>query len=173
MSLTREKVLDAAEVLADRDELSLTALAAVLKIRTPSLYSHVEGIEELRRLLAERAVRQMQQIIERNSSGLSRQQAILAVARAIRAYAQKKPGLYRLAIGVTGQLSKELVESLQRVLAGYNLNDVDALHALRGLRSIVHGFIILEAQGSFRNPISRDESFERLLSFYLRGLDCS
>lgn len=44
------------------------------------------------------------------------------------------------------------------------------IHAVRGLRSIVHGFATLEAGGGFGMPLDRDESFLRLLRAYLAGL---
>ena len=48
--LDRAAVVEAAEVLVDRDGwafLTMTALAADLGVRGPSLYSHVDSIEAL------------------------------------------------------------------------------------------------------------------------------
>jgi hypothetical protein len=56
------------------------------------------------------------------------------------------------------------------VLAGYGLQGNDALHATRGLRSLLHGFVALEAAGGFGLPLDRDESFARLVQVFIAGL---
>lgn len=57
------------------------------------------------------------------------------------------------------------------VLAAYHLPTEDALHAVRGLRAIVHGFVALEAAGGFGLPLDLDESFCRLVDAYVRDLE--
>jgi hypothetical protein len=56
------------------------------------------------------------------------------------------------------------------VLDSFGLSGDDALHAVRGLRSIVHGFATLEVMGGFGLPLDCDESFRRLVSMFIRGL---
>lgn len=52
----------------------------------------------------------------------------------------------------------------------YGLDEAAAIHAVRGLRSIVHGFATLELAGGFGLPLDCDESFLRLLRAYVAGL---
>ena len=52
----------------------------------------------------------------------------------------------------------------------FGLKEQDALHAVRGLRSVIHGFAALEVAGGFGLPLDCDESFQRLLQIYIRGL---
>jgi hypothetical protein len=66
--------------------------------------------------------------------------------------------------------SFEVVEVVLAVLAGYGLEGADALHAVRGLRSAVHGFVTLEAGGNFGLPLDVEESFRRLMDIHIRGL---
>jgi len=47
------------------------------------------------------------------------------------------------------------------------------LHALRGLRSAVHGFATLEAVGGFGIPLSIDESFAWLVECFVGGLNAA
>ena len=56
------------------------------------------------------------------------------------------------------------------VLRGYGLDRRAALHALRGLRSAVHGFATLEVAGGFGIPLSIDESFAWLVDCFVGGL---
>jgi hypothetical protein len=56
------------------------------------------------------------------------------------------------------------------VLASYGLRGDDALHAVRRLRSVVHGFATLESAGGFGIPLEVDESFERLPRIFVDGV---
>ncbi|NJN53782.1 MAG: hypothetical protein HC804_02885 [Anaerolineae bacterium] len=67
-------------------------------------------------------------------------------------------------------LSQELVQLLLLVMATANLFGDDALHAIRGLRAVLHGFIMLEAVEGYKLPLDRDESFRRLVAAYLNGI---
>ena len=60
--------------------------------------------------------------------------------------------------------------SVLMVLAAYQLSGQDAIHAVRGLRSMVHGFATLEASGGFGIPLDLDTSFQRLIQGYIAGL---
>ena len=50
------------------------------------------------------------------------------------------------------------------VMASFGLAGEDALHAVRALRSTVHGFATREAAGGFGLPLDLDESFRRLVA---------
>ena len=64
----------------------------------------------------------------------------------------------------------QLVEVLQAVLAHYRLSQEESIHAIRSLRSIVHGFVSLEAAGGFGMPIDLDASFDWLIALFIAGL---
>jgi hypothetical protein len=55
-------------------------------------------------------------------------------------------------------------------MASLGLQGVDAIHALRAFRSMVHGFATLEAAGAFGLPQDCDESFRRLVEGLVAGL---
>ena len=46
----------------------------------------------------------------------------------------------------------------------------DAIHAVRALRSLIHGFATLEQGGGFGIPLDLDESFRRLIAIYIAGI---
>ena len=56
------------------------------------------------------------------------------------------------------------------VLAGSGLDGDDVIHAARALRSAVHGFAALEANGGFGLDVDRDVSFRRLVDALARGI---
>jgi hypothetical protein len=70
-----------------------------------------------------------------------------------------------------------LVAAVGRVLAswkamlhGYRLDPDQEIHALRMLRSMMHGFATLEAIGSFQINADVDDSFTWMIGFIDQGL---
>ena len=57
------------------------------------------------------------------------------------------------------------------VMASFGLEGEEAVHAVRGLRSVVHGFATLEISGGFGLPLELDESFSRLVDLFIAGLE--
>jgi AcrR family transcriptional regulator len=179
--LDRAAVVEAAAALADAEgleQLTLARVAERLGVRTPSLYNHVAGLEGLRRELALAGLRALSPRLTRAALGKAGGAAVLALADAYRAFARERPGLYAASLRAVGEEDRDLqragwevVELVLAVLAAYELSEEDALHATRGLRAIVHGFVSLEAAGGFGLPLDLDESFHRLVCAFIRGLD--
>ncbi len=178
--LNKAAVIQAAAALADTlglEEVTLTALANRLKIRIPSLYNHIEGLTGLRRELALLSLHMLGQRLGRSVMGKARDEAILAIGHAYRGFAKEHPGLYMATVHAPvpedvelQEASEEVVQIVLRVLDAYNLQGDEAIHAVRGLRSIVHGFVSLEIAHGFGLPIALDESFQHLLHTFLAGL---
>lgn len=180
--LSRARVVDAAAEMIDREgpeALSLAALAQSLGIRTPSLYNHVGGLDDLRGALRLRGLEALEERLGRSAVGLSRGDALRAVAEAYRAFAREHPGLYSLTLRAVGHQPEaardaaaadaagaRLIGIVLSVLRGYGIEGDDALHATRALRSSLHGFVALEAGGAFGLPLDLDESFERLVAMH-------
>jgi AcrR family transcriptional regulator len=174
-------VVDGAARLADAEGLEsmrLSRLAAVLGVRSPSLYAHVASLEDLRRRLGARGARELAAELTRAAAGRAGTDALVAIANAYRAYAHEHPGSY-----LAAQRARELQASdeaiaaaravtdvILAVLRGYDLDGDDAVHAARTVRVALHGFVSLEADGGFAIELSLDETFKRLIATLDRGL---
>ncbi len=179
--LNREAVVAAAAELADSegwDKLTLAGLATQLEVKTPSLFNHIAGLAALRRELALRGGREMAARISRATIGKAGDEAVFALASTYRNFAKEHPGLYRASVvaPAPGDTEAEaagaaVVDIILAVLSSYHLSHEDALHAIRGLRSIVHGFVSLEAAGGFGLPLDLDESFNRTVRMLIKGLN--
>lgn len=179
--LTPEIVVDAAIRLIDAggpESLTLAAIAESLDVRPPSLFNHVAGLPELRRLLHLRGLREMSDRVMRAAVGRSGGDAILAAADAIRAFAREHPGLYAASLAAPPVTDAELVAAGERftdiffdVVRQYGFEGDEAVHAVRGLFSTIHGFIMLERAGTFAMPVDPDKSFRRLIARYIDSLD--
>ena len=114
----------------------------------------------------------------RATIGKSRAEAIFAFANAYRAYARVTPGRYALTLQAPDPgdrelqaIAQQIIEVALAILAPYKLGEEEAIHAIRGLRSIVHGFISLEGAGGFAMPVDLDASFHWLINVFVAGLD--
>lgn len=162
------------------EALSLSRLAKSLGVRTPSLYNHIDGLPGLKRELALMNVRALGEYLGEAAIGKSGSQALMAVAQAYRAYIKDSPGVYTISLRaartmdtVDAELQTEedrVVRVAMAVVESFGLQGEDALHAVRGLRSLVHGFATLEIAGGFGLVLDCDESFRRLVEVFNRGL---
>ena len=181
--LDRAQVVDAAVAIADADGLeavTLARVAAALGVRSPSLYNHVEGRDGLIRGVAARSTRELATALRRAATGRSGADAITAVAQAQRDYARRYPGRYAATVAAPAPgdaeheaAAADAVDVLESVLGGAGLEGDDVIHAVRALRSAVHGFAALEASGGFALAVDPDDSFRRLVDAVATGLGVS
>lgn len=182
--LDPQLVIQAAAKIADQsglETLTLANLAAELGVRTPSLYNHVAGLPGLYRELALRGTRDLAVRLTAAAVGKAGAPAIQAVAEAYRTFIKEHPGLYAATVRSISTVqandqelqaaSEESVKVVMAILAAYRLSDDDTLHAVRGLRSLVHGFATLEVIHGFGLPLNIDESFRHLLEIFIAGLE--
>lgn len=180
VGLDTEAVVAAAAGLADAEGLeavTLARLAGTLGVRSPSLYAHVDGLDDLRRRIAVRGAFELAAALQKAVAGRSGADALRALADAYRAYARAHPGTYGAlqrapalgdpegAVAATG-----VVEVVLAVLRGYGLEGDDAIHAVRIVRAALHGFVTLETGGGFGLPLALDDSYARMVAVLDRGL---
>jgi AcrR family transcriptional regulator len=172
-----ERAVALANEAGSVEAVSLTALAQALDVRVPSLYNHVASLEDLQQGMALFGLRRLLDGLRGAAAGLVGREALLAMAEAYRGFARTYRGVYPLTIRAPkpedrelGTAAQELLQLLLLVFASYGLQGEEALHAVRGLRAVLHGFVGLEAAGGFRMALDLDESFRRLIMVYLEGL---
>lgn len=176
--LDAEAVVAAAAALADADgmrELTLARLAAALGIRTPSLYAHVDGFDDLRTRVGARGARELTAALQIAAAGRARGDALRAIALAYREYAHAHPGTYAAMQIASGNeefqaAGAEVVGLILAVLRGYGVEGEAAIHAVRAIRSAMHGFVSLEREGGFGLPINVDDSYDNLIAMLDAGL---
>jgi AcrR family transcriptional regulator len=178
--LNTDLVIDAAVRLADAEgleKLTLKRVAQEVDVRPPSLFSHVNGLSDLRRLLQLRALHEMAERCGRAAIGRAGDDAVLASATAARDFAREHPGLYAASLGAPPADDVELTEAAARFIGiffdamrQYGFQSTEAVHAVRGLFSTVHGFIMLERAGNFGIPVDVDQSFRWLIHRYIAAL---
>jgi AcrR family transcriptional regulator len=179
--LNRERVVETAAEMADAagsvEAVTLTALAAALDIRVPSLYNHVASLDDLRHALTAYGMQKLLDRLRVAAVGYVGRDALMRMADAYRSFAHEHPGIYPLTTRAPepddtalAMLAQEWVQMLLLLFASMGLQGDDALHAVRGLRALLHGFVALEAAHGFKMPLDLDTSFHRVVAIYLDGL---
>ena len=182
--LDRATIVAAAVDLVNREgreALSLTRLAQELGVQTPSLYNHIDGLPALLDALARQNSQNMADCLTAAAVGRSGAPAIHALAGAYRAYIKANPGLYPLGLRpahlatpvdpVRAAADERTVAVAVAVMNSCGLYDDDALHTVRALRSVVHGFASLELGGGFGLPLDLNESFRRLVTMLAESVE--
>jgi len=183
VGIDRDAIVSAAAKIADEhgwDALTLARVAKKLRVRSPSLYNHVGGLDGLRRELKLAALRDLNAELARATIGKSRDDAVRGLADAYRAFVKRHRGTYAATMVAAPKndpaleaAASHVVETILSVLSGYGLDRHEGLHAVRALRSTVHGFAALEIAGGFGIPLNVDKSFDWLVSALLKGLSSS
>ncbi len=178
--LDPETVVTHAARLVDRDgwhQLSMATLAKELGVKTPSLYNHVDGMAGLQQLLAMHAADLLRNAFMQATMGRAGEDAIRAMAHAHRAFIKEHPGLAVATVAapprghaLMQQKANAVLEVIVAALRDYHLSDVQMIHAVRCLRTAIHGFASVEAGGGFGLKVNVDDSFGWLLDSLLAGL---
>ena len=179
--LTGDDVVASAAGLADEigfQGVTMGLLADRLGVRAPSLYKHVDGLADVQHRLATLALSELGEVIRDAVQGMAGRDALAALLTAVRGYVSAHPGRYMATIGVeaTGPddplqaASTRVINSIAAVLRGYGITEDKMTHAIRTVRSTMHGFAILEASRGFQWDADPDESFDWMTRFIDRGL---
>jgi AcrR family transcriptional regulator len=178
--LDRRALVGEAAVLADErglDFVTMSNLAERLNVRAPSLYNHIESAGDLQSQLAAFALQALADEFARAAIGRNGTAGLIAIANAYRNFAKQHPGMYSATLraprpgdAAMQKISEEMLEVLRAILAPFDLDEDRSIHAMRGFRSLVHGFVSLEAAGGFGLTQSIDESFEFVVLSFIAGL---
>lgn len=173
-------ILQAAAEIADENGYEAVTLASVaerLNIRPPSLYNHIEGLGELKKRLAIIGTEGLFQDMSKAIEHLNELEAIYAASKAYLLFALHHPGLYESILKAPDPIDPEVLAAAEKVLSlvvqlmnGFNLEGDHIFHAVRGLRSILHGFASLEQGRGFNMELDLFISLEFAVSSYLAGL---
>jgi Tetracyclin repressor-like, C-terminal domain len=168
-----EEILSADATRWDRRIAS--DLAAELECQ---LAEKASTIPEIRRLLAIKGYRELRARLQLEIGDASGNEAILAMALAMRAFAHERPGLsaatFRNPTTDSPEWRRE-GELLGGVALGVfesaGLSREQAMIALQILRALVRGFVLHEMAASFLETADYDKIYAVAVDVFIRGLD--
>lgn len=179
--LTPAAVTEAGAALADEvgfAQLSMGLLAERLGVKTPSLYKHIASQADLAHRIAVQAANELADAIRDATQGRAGSDALTAGAHAMRIYVKEHPGRYAAgnAARPTGS-DDPLIPAIGRVLdswtamlRGYEIDAGQQIHALRMVRTMLHGFATLETTNGFQFDVGIEDSFTWMINFIDHGL---
>jgi AcrR family transcriptional regulator len=179
--LSRDSIVNAALTFLDRegwDALTINALAMQLGTKGPSLYNHVNSLEDLRRTVRMRVVGDIIDMLNTVGEGRTRDDAVTAMASAYRSYAHHHPGRYsaftRMPLGGDDpeftEATRAAAAPVISVLASYGLDGDNAFYAALEFWSAMHGFVLLEMTGAMTG-IDTDMVFTDMVMRLASGME--
>lgn len=179
--LDKDIILKTAVDLTDAEgiaNVTLKALAEKLGVKPPSLYKHINGLEELNKALMLYGWKSLEKKVTRAAVGKSKEDAIRAIFYAYRDYVKEHPGVFEAMQWYNMyqseenlQATEEIVAVLFQVLSAYDLQEEQKVHIVRMFRVFLQGFLMVEIHGGFGNPVSITESFDFSLEILLNGIE--
>lgn len=179
--LSRDSIVNAALTFLDRegwDALTINALATQLGTKGPSLYNHVNSLEDLRRTVRMRVVGDIIEMLNTVADGRTRDDAVTAMASAYRSYAHHHPGRYsaftRMPLGGDDpeftEATRAAAAPVISVLGSYGLDGDNAFYAALEFWSAMHGFVLLEMTGAMTG-IDTDAVFTDMVMRLASGME--
>jgi AcrR family transcriptional regulator len=179
--LSRDSIVNAALTFLDRegwDALTINALATQLGTKGPSLYNHVQSLEDLRRTVRMRVVGDIIEMLNTVGEGRTRDDAVMVMASAYRSYAHHHPGRYsaftRMPLGGDDpeftEATRAAAAPVISVLASYGLDGDAAFYAALEFWSAMHGFVLLEMTGAMHG-IDTDAVFTDMVMRLATGME--
>jgi AcrR family transcriptional regulator len=176
--LDHDDVIAAGFTVLDRDGVdgvSLKAVADLLEVQPPSLYSHVAGLGGLLDDLAVAATADFGDTLRDSAVGIAGDDAVRAFATAYRTWALAHPGRYELTLRRVQRAERRTagigaVETMDAILAHYGLEAREARRVGRALRASLHGFATLQSADALGRG-DHHASFDALVDLFLDGLN--
>ncbi|WP_419883553.1 WHG domain-containing protein [Peribacillus sp. B-H-3] len=178
--LDESSVILAAVELAEKkgtENVTMATLARRLGVKTPSLYNHIASLKSLQNKMAIHALRHLYADVSEAAKGKSGDESVTSIARAYVNFARQKPGLYQSTLQAPDvndleyqKAGSSLVELILEKMSYLELDEDQALHMVRGLRSILHGFASLEQLGGFGLPLKVNTTLDVIIQTYLTGI---
>jgi AcrR family transcriptional regulator len=168
LPLKRERVLDAALAVAEREglqRLSMRQVAAELGVSPMALYRHVRNKDDLLDGLVERLLAEL----ELPEQSLPWDERLRSLAGELRALSHRRPELFGLLLQrrAVGEDATRARQVALEALRDSGLDDQAAGRIERLLSTVVMGFALSEATGRFQG-IDVDAEFDSALELLAR-----
>ncbi|MDR3595930.1 MAG: TetR-like C-terminal domain-containing protein [Clostridium sp.] len=131
--VTLEIIIEAAAEIADTNglnEVTLAALADKLNIASPSLYNHINRLQQLRKELAIYSMEKLYNDLVYSTAGQAGDDAVRALGKAYITFVRNHPGLYDSTFLSSDandievqKAARKVVELSIRILSAYGLEE--------------------------------------------------
>jgi AcrR family transcriptional regulator len=180
MRLTKDDVITTASEIADKyglDHVTLKAVAEKLNIRTPSLYNHIDSLEDLLRDIAHRGMREMNARMTQAAIGVSGVEAIKSVSLAYFDYLIAHPGVYEIiqwagwhGNSETVSIFSEYRVLLEKIILSCHLKNPDTGAIIDLLTGFLHGYCTLQLGNALNDRDAATKKIATAVDTVMRGI---
>lgn len=180
MKITKNAIIQAASDIADEkglNNLSLKIVAEKLNIKTPSLYNHIDCLDDLLRAVAHNGMWQMNERMKQAAIGTIGAAAIKAVSVEYLNYMLEHPGVYETiqwatwhGTDETAAIFDDYLSLLITLIKSCNFNQAKTNEILNMLTGIIHGYTTLQLRYAFSNPVKARDDLCNALDVLLTGI---
>jgi AcrR family transcriptional regulator len=178
--LDKATLVRAAADVADRDgwsQLTLSRVAETVDRHVSSLYTHVDGLDDLRREVALLAIDELAEEVWRAALGRSGGDALAAIATVERDYSRHHRGRIAAINAFTGSRDAEfrargarLAEPIRATLAGFGLDADRIAVAHHVFSAAVLGLVQTEVHTS-AGQAEADEALRQTVALFVAALE--
>lgn len=178
--LNKEKLIEEAAKLANERGvglLSLKMLADQIGVKSPSLYKHIQSLDELKQDLMFYGWSKLEKNIYEYVIGKSGDAAVKAMCKAYYDFAVANPGVFECMLFYNRYLTAKNREATQgiykitsKIFAEYNLEEKQMMHLVRTFRGFFQGYMQLVIGNGFGSSLSLEESFEFSVEVLIKGI---
>lgn len=180
MRLNKMNVLQTAAELADKNGLnnvSLKSVAETLGIKTPSLYNHVENLDDLLRQVAHMGMKEMNDRMYQAAIGSIGENAIKKVGIEYLSYMIEHPGIYETiqwatwhGTEETGKIFSSYEELIGKLILSCDIQAKYIDEVTNLITGFLHGYTTLQLRYAFSNPEKVKQQISDGLGVVLKGI---
>lgn len=180
IGLDKTTILQVAARIADEKgiaSITLKSLAEELGVKSPSLYKHINGLDELNKELMLYGWNLLENDVMKAAIGKAKDDAIISMCYAYRNFVALHNGLFEAMQWYNMYKSNEhlqategVVSVLFQVLDAYDLLEEQKIHIVRMFRGFLQGFLSIESHDGFGNSLTVDDTFDFSLKIFLNGI---
>lgn len=175
-ALTKTDVVQAALYCLEQEgenSLGINRVARELNIKPPSIYNHISSNEELRIAVAIEGWKKLYATLNsENLPKMEKEESIKVLLHTLRRFAHENKNLYLVISSTTIEqtrpdfleISTQFFELFNDILSKFEISQELQIHVIRWLRSMAHGFILLELKKQFELPTNIEESYEFIIT---------
>lgn len=162
MRVSKSLVIETASKIADENglnSLSLKAVAEELNVRTPSLYNHIESLEDLLREVAHSGMRTLNEKMIQAAVGKSGDAAMKSVGVEYLNFITAQPGVYETiqwatwhGTDETDQIFGTYTGILTSIISSYPFPTESTGEIVELFAGFLHGFSSLQVRFAFADP---------------------
>ncbi|GAK02985.1 transcriptional regulator, TetR family [Geomicrobium sp. JCM 19037] len=178
--LTSKDIVNSAAKIANQNGLSYVSISVVaqdLDIKPPSLYNHIRGLDELHELLAIHSCLLLYQKLQLATHNQSNREALTSFSYAYIDFARAYPGQYEAATHSYDEhhvqlkeLQDQIINLVRTPLYELGFEEEYTVHLVRMLRSLLHGFVMLESAQGFKMDYQINDSLDVMIETFLIGI---